>query len=69
MTGTEDYYRQRAPEYDQVYLKLERQEDLHSIRAWLPDVLRGRRVLDVASGTGYWTDVFADGAASICRQT
>jgi hypothetical protein len=33
MTGTEDYYRERAPEYDQVYLKLERQEDLRSIRA------------------------------------
>ena len=65
MTGTEDYYRERAPEYDQVYLKLERQEDLRSIRAWLPDILRGRRVLDVASGTGYWTDVFADSAASI----
>jgi SAM-dependent methyltransferase len=44
---------------------LGRQEDLHSIRAWLPDILTGRRVLDVASGTGYWTDVFAHGAASI----
>jgi ubiquinone/menaquinone biosynthesis C-methylase UbiE len=64
-TGTEDYYRERAPEYDQVYLKLERQEDLRAIRAWLPAVFRGRRVLDVASGTGYWTDVFADHAAFI----
>ena len=65
MTGTEDYYRERAPEYDQVYRKLERQEDLRAIRAWLPDILRGRRVLDVASGTGYWTDGFADDAASV----
>ena len=64
-TGTEDYYRERAPEYDQVYTKLERQEDLQAIRGWLPDVLRGRRVLDVASGTGYWTDVFAEHAAFV----
>ena len=64
-TGTEDYYRERAPEYDQVYSKLERQEDLQAIRAWLPDVLRGRRVLDVASGTGYWTGVFAEHAAFV----
>ena len=64
-TGTEDYYRERAPEYDQVYAKLERQTDLRAIRAWLPDVLRGRRVLDVASGTGYWTGVFAEHAAFV----
>ena len=64
-TGTEDYYRERAPEYDQVYTKLERQKDLQAIRDWLPDVLRGRRVLDVASGTGYWTGVFAEHAAFV----
>lgn len=64
-TGTEDYYRERAPEYDQVYTKLERQKDLRAIRGWLPDVLRGRRVLDVASGTGFWTGVFAEHAAFV----
>jgi SAM-dependent methyltransferase len=59
-TGTEDYYRARAPEYDQVYAKPERQQNLQEIRTWLPGVLAGRRVLEVATGTGYWTDVFAD---------
>jgi ubiquinone/menaquinone biosynthesis C-methylase UbiE len=63
-TGTEDYYRERATEYDQVYAKPERQADLQQIKAWLPGMLAGRRVLEVAAGTGYWTDVFAARTAS-----
>lgn len=50
-----DYYEQRQREYEAVYAKPERQEDL----AWLEDeVLRqvsGRCVLELACGTGYWT--------------
>jgi SAM-dependent methyltransferase len=65
MTGTEDYYRERAPEYDRVYEKPERQDDLRAIKAWLPHLFNGRRVLEVAAGTGYWTDVLADCAASV----
>ena len=30
------YYAARAPEYDRVYLKPERQADLRAIEAWLP---------------------------------
>ena len=63
VTGTEDYYRERAPEYDRVYSKPERQQDLQQIKAWLPGILAGRQVLEVAAGTGYWTDVFADRTA------
>ena len=63
VTGTEDYYRERALEYDRVYSKPERLLDLQQIKAWLPGILGGRRVLEVAAGTGYWTDVFADRAA------
>jgi SAM-dependent methyltransferase len=65
MSGTEDYYRQRAPEYDRVYEKPERQGDLRAIRAWLPHLFHGRRVLEVAAGTGYWTDGLADCAATV----
>lgn len=64
-TGTEEYYRARAREYDQVYDKPERQADLAALRAWLVPVLRGRRVLEVAAGTGYWTAVYADQAAAV----
>lgn len=49
------YYAARATEYDQVYLKPERQADLRAIEHWLPETLAGRRVLEIACGTGYWT--------------
>lgn len=64
-TGTEQYYRARAPEYDDVYRKPERQADLAGLREWLVPVLDGRRVIEVAAGTGYWTAVYADRARSV----
>lgn len=65
VSGTEKYYQARAQEYDAVYDKPERQADLASLRAWLPGALDGRRVLEVAAGTGYWTAVYADLARSV----
>ncbi len=49
------YYAQRAAIYERVYFKPERQADLRAIEAWLPPVFAGRRVLEVACGTGWWT--------------
>ncbi|MBC5765750.1 class I SAM-dependent methyltransferase [Ramlibacter albus] len=59
------YYRSRAPEYDQVYAKPERQQDLRAIEAWLPTVFAGKRVLEVACGTGYWTQFIAPAASGV----
>jgi demethylmenaquinone methyltransferase/2-methoxy-6-polyprenyl-1,4-benzoquinol methylase len=56
------YYAARAPEYDRVYAKPERQQDLRAIERWLPGVLRDRDVLEVACGTGYWTQFLAPAA-------
>lgn len=53
------YYAARAPEYDRVYQKPERQADIHALKQWLPSRFLGRRVLEVACGTGYWTQVIA----------
>jgi len=53
------YYAARAPEYDRVYAKPERQQDLRAIEHWLPGVLHDRVVLEVACGTGYWTQFLA----------
>lgn len=49
------YYAARATEYEAVYAKPERQADLRLLEAWLPGVFAGRRVLEVAAGTGWWT--------------
>jgi demethylmenaquinone methyltransferase/2-methoxy-6-polyprenyl-1,4-benzoquinol methylase len=60
-----DYYAARAPEYDEIYAKPERQADLREIEAWLPLRFRGASVLEVACGTGYWTARIAREASSV----
>ena len=59
------YYAARAAEYDRIYLKPERQTDLRQIERWLPEVLFGRSVLEIACGTGYWTRFFAGGSSRV----
>jgi demethylmenaquinone methyltransferase/2-methoxy-6-polyprenyl-1,4-benzoquinol methylase len=53
------YYAERAPYYDAVYLKPERQADVAFLREHLPARLQARTVLEVACGTGYWTQHIA----------
>ena len=50
-----DYYGRRAREYEEIYSKPERQGDLERLRALIPEPFSGRRVLEIACGTGYWT--------------
>lgn len=61
-TGTEAYDARHAREYDRVYEKPERQVDIADLRRLIGRELTGRRILDVAAGTGYWTGAFADAA-------
>lgn len=61
----QSYYAARAREYDRVYDKPERQADIRALREWLPSVFRGKRVLEVACGTGYWTQDIAPVAAHV----
>ena len=58
-----DYYARRAAYYERVYFKPERQTDLRAMEAWLPGPFAGRRVLEVACGTGWWTPHGARDAA------
>jgi len=60
-----EYYRRRAGEYEAIYARPERQADLARLRQIVPDRLRARRVLEIACGTGYWTEIMARTAASI----
>ena len=60
-----EYYQQRAAEYDEVYAKPERQDDLAELKRLLPQLVAGRNVLEIAAGTGYWSQVIAPAAASV----
>jgi ubiquinone/menaquinone biosynthesis C-methylase UbiE len=59
------YYAARAPEYDRVYAKPERQADLRAIERWLPSVFTRTSLIEVACGTGYWTQFLAPAATDI----
>jgi demethylmenaquinone methyltransferase/2-methoxy-6-polyprenyl-1,4-benzoquinol methylase len=64
VAGMQAYYVQRAAYYERVYHKPERQTDLRAMEAWLPAAFSGRRVLEIACGTGWWTPHGARDAAS-----
>jgi SAM-dependent methyltransferase len=53
--GMKAYYAQRAEIYERVYAIPERQIDLRAMEAWTRDVFAGRRVLEIAAGTCWWT--------------
>jgi len=57
-TNLANYYAERASEYDAIYRKPERQEDIKSLSDLLSGLLNNRKVLEVACGTGFWTQYF-----------
>ena len=61
----EQYYSKRASEYEQIYEKPERQHELEWLRQRVPALLRGKTVLEVACGTGYWTQYIARAAKKV----
>ena len=61
----ETYYARRAAEYEQIYQKPERQADLARMREDFPAHFTGKRVLEIACGTGYWTPLIAAQAESV----
>ena len=67
--STEDplvrYFAQRASEFERVYQKQERQAELQKLREYVESNFAGLDVLEVACGTGYWTEVLQRTAASV----
>jgi demethylmenaquinone methyltransferase/2-methoxy-6-polyprenyl-1,4-benzoquinol methylase len=59
------YYASRAHEYEAIYRKPERQADLERLRSLVAAFGEGRRVLEIACGTGYWTVPLASAAVSL----
>lgn len=64
-TKIKTYYNRRANEYEKVYEHPDRQQELKTIKEFLETHFRDKRVLEVASGTGYWTEVIARTARSV----
>ncbi len=59
------YYAQRACEYERIYAKPERQEDLRKVESLVEEGFPGLKVLEIACGTGYWTRFIAKSADAI----
>jgi SAM-dependent methyltransferase len=62
-----EYYDRRAGEYEEIYRRDDpvRQGELAAIGDALREAVAGRRVLEVACGTGYWTPGIADVAERV----
>jgi SAM-dependent methyltransferase len=61
------YYDQRAPEYEEIYTPRDvtHGRELGELSRALRNTLSGRRVLEVACGTGYWTAAVAQVAREV----
>ena len=59
------YYNDRAKEYNKVYLIPEEQNDLIKATKIFQDLFFQKTVLEIACGTGYWTDHISKSASSI----
>jgi ubiquinone/menaquinone biosynthesis C-methylase UbiE len=59
------YYSERAEEFDRIYHKPERQDDLRKLRGLVSRLLTGQTLLEIACGTGYWTTVLSHVATFI----
>jgi demethylmenaquinone methyltransferase/2-methoxy-6-polyprenyl-1,4-benzoquinol methylase len=61
----QQYYGKRAAEYESIYDKPERQRELEWLRKRIPEIFRDLTVLEVACGTGYWTQFIARNARHV----
>ncbi len=59
------YYNKRAKEYDKIYAKPERQADLLAAEQILQRIFADKNVLEIACGTGYWTQKISYKAKNI----
>ncbi|UCC43635.1 MAG: class I SAM-dependent methyltransferase [Candidatus Zixiibacteriota bacterium] len=61
------YYALRAPEYEQIYFRdiPDRRRELDAAAASIEKIAQGKTVLELASGTGYWTQVMSNTAERI----
>ncbi len=59
------YYNKRAKEYDKVYQNPLEQDDLSASSSLFQNLVAQKKVLEIACGTGYWTEQMARTARSV----
>jgi SAM-dependent methyltransferase len=59
------YYAERAAEYDKIYDIPPWRNGIRALQQRVPPFFAGRRVYEVACGTGYWTQYVAQQAVSV----
>ncbi|WP_317897325.1 class I SAM-dependent methyltransferase [Aurantibacillus circumpalustris] len=60
-----EYYKERAKEYESIYLKPERQNDLKTVTKLLQNIFANKTLIEIACGTGYWTESIAKTAKAM----
>lgn len=67
METMEDYYRKRAAEYEEIYRRNDpvRQAEQQHIAETIKETFRGRNILEIACGTGFWTQFASETAQRI----
>jgi ubiquinone/menaquinone biosynthesis C-methylase UbiE len=63
-TDLNPYYDFRAPIYEEIYHREDpgQQEELEKIASFVKERLCGRRILEIACGTGYWSEKASESA-------
>jgi ubiquinone/menaquinone biosynthesis C-methylase UbiE len=62
-----EYYKKRAKEYEEIYEWRDpnRQNEQDKLAKAVKDTFKGKMVLDIGCGTGYWTKIYSYVAESI----
>ena len=64
-TDAVKYYSERAIEYENIYLKPARKDDLEKVTVTLQNIFRNKNLIEIACGTGYWTERISQTAKSV----
>ena len=64
---TQDYYRERADSYEEIYYRdqPDRRKEIDDEAMRIRTLVKGKSVLELACGTGYWTKIMSEAAGEV----